>query len=137
VPDHVSHQRISEVASHLVLLANTSPTIPYLLLHATKKETHFEFLFDDNFRNDVDMQYTENFHTTNLESTSGIVWQVTPDLSKSVEELYRTYDMYDCGWEAIDFAVFVDESGENWCFKCVFSYPASSSKKRCVVSSEM
>ena len=116
-----------------MLLANSSPTIPYLLLHATKQATHFEYTFDDNFRNDIDTkEYTP---TTTQPSTSGIEWQVTPELNQSVEELFRVYDQHDCGWESIDFAVFVDENGENWHFKCIFTYPASSSKKRCAVSS--
>jgi len=144
VPDLVSQRYISDVANFLVLLANSSPTIPYLLMRATKLSTHFEYAFDDDFRNDVDtMDYgtpqSTNPQPTNSQSTqstsSGIVWQVTPELNQAVVDLYKVYDEYDCGWESIDFCVFVDESGENWCFKCVFTYPATSSKKRCVVSS--
>lgn len=152
VPDPISQYFISDVANHLVLLANSCPTTCYLLMRAVRidrsaasHETHahaqtqtqhntahsdFAFSFDDNFRNDDEAMMDESSEYT----ASGIEWNETPDLVRSVAALYKAYDEHDCTWESIDFTVFVDESGENWCFKCVFSYPASSTKKRCVVT---
>lgn len=139
VPDNISHHHISTVAQHLVLLATSHPTIPYILLHAVRTDDpnfpgNFRYTFDDNFRNDADyvmMSDDQPTQSSPVTSVSGIEWRATPDLERAVEGLYEAYDTYDCKWQAIDFAVFVDESGENWCFKCVFTYPPS--KKRCVV----